>query len=190
MLVTVIHSVTQAPTSSSTALANSSQTSENQSKKKGLSGGAIAGIVIGVVVGVALIVGLLTLLCFGLPCLAIAPLLASRRDDDDDDMESQINEKHGHRDDVFSAIMPPPVTNNKHMSIAKRMSDVGLTYLLPDDISMNGKRRFSAGSLPDAANGSASDDSKSHTAGGLRVLNPDLVSSDEEDGPLGPPRGG
>lgn len=165
-LVTVVQSVTQAPTAAALTTENSKSTSG-----KGLSGGAIAGIVVGVVLGVLLLALLFVWMCFGFPILGISPLL---RKSDDDGLESQIGDK----DDVYSDIGPPILTHKKRMS-----ETAGLAYMVPDNVSLNGRRRFSAGSLPDAANGqsSISDTSKTAGTGGLRVLNPDLLSEDDEE---------
>lgn len=170
-MVTIVQSVTEAP---SVPALDSNNNSNKSTSGNGLSSGAIAGIVVGVVFGVLLLVLLFIWACFGFAFLGVAPLL-SKYDDDDDELESQQVDK----DDVYSVIASPILAHKKRMS-----DTAGLTYTLPDNISLNGRRRFSAESLPDAANGqsSISDNSKNGaTTGGLRVLNPDLLSDEEEE---------
>lgn len=159
---TAVHTATVVPT-----LLNSNGNSNNKQKKSsGISGGAIAGIVIGVVAGVLIIGGMLLWL-FGVPLLCIP---ARRRQDDDD--EKSI------RDDDSLAYANP------HDAAIAGVAGYGRTpgYLLsPDQLSIGyGNRRFSASSLPDAANGSHSE-SDSSKGGGLRVINPDQLSEADLD---------
>lgn len=158
---TAVHTATVVPT-----LLNSNGNSNNKQKKSsGISGGAIAGIVIGVVAGVLIIGGMLLWL-LGVPLLCIP---ARRRQDDD---EKSI------RDDDSLAYANP------HDAAIAGVAGYGRTpgYLLsPDQLSIGyGNRRFSASSLPDAANGSHSE-SDSSKGGGLRVINPDQLSEADLD---------
>lgn len=178
-IVTIVQSVTafSVETKTSTAVltatvaptaTNASISTENKSSNKGISHGAIAGIVVGVVCG-ALIFGAMLLWFFGFALFCIP----GRKRDDNYDDEKSI------RDDISS------IHHGTHLgtdSAIGGLTGFGRTpaYLYnADELSIGyGTRRFSQGSLPDAAGGSESGDSSKSNKGGLRVINPDF--SDNE----------
>lgn len=134
----------------------------NRKSTSGISHGAIAGIVVGVVCGTILLT-LLILWLFGVNLFCIS---GRNRKRDDYDNEKSI------RDDSIS------LHNGNHLNHNIGLTGFGRNPALynTDDLSIGyGTRRFSEGSLPDAAGGSESDTSNKR---GLRVINPDL--SDDE----------
>lgn len=163
MLMTIVQSVTSVSVQTKTATAVLTATvlptssgvlapgTQNKKKSSGLSGGAIAGIVVGVVCGTIIFLLILLWYCgIGLLCFS------GRQKDD---------EKSIRDDDSVNPL------NDDHMIGFGRTP----TYLYnADELSIGvGNRRFSQGSLPDAAAGSDSSNSNSGR-GGLRVINPDL----------------
>jgi cell wall integrity and stress response component len=174
-LVTIVQSVTAVSVETKTATAimtatlaptttNVNITPQNKSSSSSISHGAIAGIVIGVVLGTILLTSLILWFC-GVNLFCIP---GRNRGNDYDDDEKSI------RDDSIS------IHNNSHLNNDPGLTGFGRTpaYLYnADELSIGfGTRRFSQGSLPDAAGGSESDSSNKR---GLRVINPD-VSDDEK----------
>lgn len=182
-LITVVHSVTSisiqiqtatairtatvAPTLTNNSNGNNSDSNNDDlgnrknSSSSSLSHGAIAGIVIGVVVGTLLISGFL-LWFFGVTLFCIP---GRNREFDDYDDEKSL------RDDSIS--LHRPVADSAALAGLEGFGRTAAYNYNADEISIGyGNRRFSQGSLPDAAGGSESD--ASNKAGGLRVINPDI----------------
>lgn len=156
---TAVLTATLAPSGSSSGLANLTNARTSAS---GISHGAVAGIVIGVVCGTIILTSFI-LWFFGVTLFCIPG--RNRK------AEAYDNEK-SIRDDSIS------LRNGDHLNHNIGLTGFGRNPALynADDLSIGyGTRRFSEGSLPDAAGGSESDTSN---RGGLRVINPDL--SDDE----------
>lgn len=172
-LITIVHSVTSVSIQTQTATAIRTATvapslsesggisTNNKSSNTGLSHGAIAGIVVGVVIGTLLISAFL-LWFFGVTLFCLP---GRKRGFDEYDNEKSI------RDDSLS--LHHPVDNTAALAGLEGFGRTAAYEYNADEISIGyGNRRFSQGSLPDAAGGSESD--SSHKAGGLRVINPDV----------------
>lgn len=175
-LITIVHSVTSVSIQTQTATAirtatvvpsapnnNSGINANNKSSQSssGLSHGAIAGIVVGAVIGTLLIAAFL-LWFFGVTLFCI-PGRNKTFDPYDDEKSLSDGSLTLHR----------PVDNSAALAGLNGFGRTAAYEYNADEISIGyGNRRFSQGSLPDAAGGSESD--SSNKGGGLRVINPDL----------------
>lgn len=134
---------------------------KSSQSSSGLSHGAIAGIVVGVVIGTLLIAAFL-LWFFGVTLFCIP---GRNRTFDPYDDEKTLSDG--------SLSLHRPVDNSAALAGLNGFGRTAAYDYNADEISIGyGNRRFSQGSLPDAAGGSESD--SSNKAGGLRVINPDL----------------
>ncbi|KAG7899481.1 hypothetical protein KL935_003791 [Ogataea polymorpha] len=150
-----------ATATSASAAASSSSASSANNRSTGLSKGAKAGIAVGSILGALLLLGLLLLFLFW-----------RRRQRDDRD---NLSEKRASSILASSPRQPPAGSRGAAAGIGAN----AFGFMSEDDrLDMPGtSRRFSDGSLPDAAAGAAVPPNSARQ-GGLRVVNPDL--SDEE----------